>query len=390
MKRLMIGTIVLIVGFTFAVPAGTTLSKKANSASTSEESRIKLAFVVDQGFANGVLTQRDTVGMKHIIDTLKPLQEYYDVYAIFAPHVANKDNLEAILDLCAKNDMPFMFDVMSSSAMALGGCPQTAPVDEAHCVEISLEDLAKYKKRYGRYLAGMRFMEVFGQDVTVIGMPKYHSEWLHDGYSKMPDPNVNVFEPSVVRPFFEFAQKHKMFVQWSEFHWCKKMVWDYRYYERNKQFLCLLEEFPGLVTVTYANNEPPRQSIPRLNEWHNDVEPLLTSGAKDYGLSNQAWLYNDAPMECPIEELIAWTRRALELGCRYIEYEPVFYFFEVPFGKIRTQDDYTKDPKWKNRGAPRAEFEKLAQELSKMAKEHEKAAANQKLRPIHVEKGERI
>ncbi|HEY5139448.1 MAG TPA: hypothetical protein VIJ25_09070, partial [Methylococcales bacterium] len=280
----------------------------------------------------------------------------------------DKQSLEMMLDICVKNDMPFMFDAASSDGMALAGAPQSAAADPAHGCEISLQDLDKYKKRYGKYLAGIRLMEIFGQDYTVREITTRHPEWVHGGYRKKPDANVPFFDPAIVSGYLKFARDNSMFVQWSEFHWFHGNDWDPYQKERERKFLKLLKEFPNLITVTYANNEPAFVSIPRLKNWHEDVEPLVKAGAKDFGLSNQAWLYPLDVMNCPIEDIIAWTERTFDLGCRYIQYEPGFYYFNIPPGTLLPpQEDYTKDPNWGNRGASRETFKKLFEYLIKRA-----------------------
>ena len=398
MKKTAIGIAILIICLAFIVfTKMTTQSEeknkmrlKAKSDLASGESQIKLTFVIDQSFGNGIVVRGDAEGMQRIIDSLKPLQEYYDVYALFGPQVADKNNLETMLDLCAGNDLPFMFDVISSDGMALAACPQTAAVDEVHGVEISLKKLAEYKKRYGRHLAGIRFMEVFGQDFVARVMTK-NPEWIHEGYNGMPDPNVRFFDTDIVRPFFQFASNNDMFVQWSDHHWSRFKDWDLPQKEIEKALAELIAEFPGLVTVTYANNEGNKESIKRFSNWQEAVEPFVKTGAQNFGLSNQAWLHfvpnEKLETECPIEDIIAWQRLALKLGCRYIQYEPSWYFFELPRGTLMKETyDYTKDKKWENRGTPRTEFKELIKELLKMATDG-KTETNQELRPIHVENG---
>ena len=42
----------------------------------------------------------------------------------------------------------------------------------------------------------------------------------------------------------------------------------------------LLGEFPGVVIVTYANNEPEEKSLPRLGNWERAVEGFVADGAR--------------------------------------------------------------------------------------------------------------
>ncbi|HEY5137914.1 MAG TPA: hypothetical protein VIJ25_01145, partial [Methylococcales bacterium] len=331
-------------------------SGKLKNNDSAKAEKIKLVFVIDQGFGNGVVVKRDTVGMERIVEALKPLQKYYDVYALFGPHVKDKQGLEMMLDICVKNDMPFMFDAVSSDGMTLAAAPQSAPADEMHGLEISLLDMANYKKRYEKYFAGIRFMEIFGQDFSVDMVLHQNKPWKGETWGKMPPEGDTFFRPDLMRNYLWFARAHKMFVQWSEFNWPYHTQWAEILKDRRVKLEPLLNEFPGLITVTYGTNEPSEGSKVRVNDWYKDVEPMVAFGAKDYGLSDQAWLYGDV-MACPIEDMIAWSENAFGHGCRYIQYEPGFYFFNIPLGTLLPpQEDYTKDQKWENRGTPRDSF----------------------------------
>jgi hypothetical protein len=123
----------------------------------------------------------------------------------------------------------------------------------------------------------------------------------------------------------------------------------------------LLAAYPGLVTVTYANNEPNEDSAARLRTWHDAVQPFVAAGANGFGLSDQSWLRKD-DTKCPIGDIVAWAKRALELNCKLIQFEPVWYFFDLPRGMFGL-GDYTKDPRWKNAGAPRGTFKDLRRAL---------------------------
>lgn len=171
-------------------------------------------------------------GMERIVESRKTLQKDYD-YPLFGPHVKDKQSLNMMLDLCVKHDVPFMFDVISSGGMTLASTPQSASADPSHGCEISLEDLDEYKKRYGTYLAGLRFMEVFGQDYTVREINTRYPEWVHEGYREKPDADVPFFDPAILRGYLEFAQNNAMFVQWSEWHWFHDNDWDSHQKERS-------------------------------------------------------------------------------------------------------------------------------------------------------------
>lgn len=335
----------------------------ANVPGANQNQRVKLVFVIDQGWGNGPINKRDVVGMQNTLDALKPLQKKYDVFPLFATHVANRENFNAILDLCVENGFAFFFDVMSSDGMTIAGAPQTKPFDETHGQEIGLEELTRYKERYGDWLAGIRFMEIFGQDFMVMNFDKY-PEWQHEGYSKMPDTSIRFFDVAIVREYLAFAQKTGMTVQWSEFHWVRDPMDDPYHATRLIEFQGLLDEFPNLVTVTYANNQPGYASLKRLGDWTQDIKSIVAMGAKDFGLSDQSWIYNLDPMNCPPELIINWADSALNFDCEYIQFEPGFFFFNYPMGSLLDDgSDYTRDPVWTERGHGRIPFTALSEFL---------------------------
>jgi hypothetical protein len=150
-------------------------------------------------------------------------------------------------------------------------------------------------------------------------------------------------------------------VQFSDWHWLRFAPWDKAQKPNEEALHNLLQEFPDLVTVTYANNEPSEDSVPRIKTWHEAVQPLVNKGAAGFGLSNQSWLRKD-DTKCPPEDILAWTRRALELDCKFIQFEPAWYFFNLPRGTFG-RSDYTSSPKWKNRGQATKAFKLLRQTL---------------------------
>lgn len=329
----------------------------------SPNDRVKLIFSIDQGFGNGIVVNRDAAAMKRIIESLNTLRPKYDVYALFNPQVKDKAGLDAMLDLLVAADLPFVFDVYTSDAITLGTSTAfNQPADGPHGVAISIEALQKYKKRYGRHLAGLRFMEVLSMDFTVRATKTTNPEWNTAGWK---NPTDDFFQIEIARRFLTFARDNRMFVQWSDWHWMRFASWDKPLEAQQQAIAKLLLEFPGLVTMTYANNEPAKGSIPRLNNWQEAVEPFLKSGAAGIGLSNQAWLY-EPEMSCPIDDMIAWTRRTLEIKSRLIQFEPVWYLFDIPRGSFG-REDYTTQPAWNKAGSPREQFRKLSEFLLKAA-----------------------
>ncbi len=327
------------------------------------EAPVALVFSIDQGFGNGVVVNRDLAAVRRIAEALRTLRPRYDVFALLEPQVADKARLDAVLDVLVAADVPFFFDAISSDAMTLGtSTPQNAPADGPHGVAISIAELERYKRRYGHHLAGLRFTEVFSQDFTIRAVRTTNPEWKTADWKLPPD---EFFQAAPARAFLKFARTHRMLVQWSDWHWHAFASWDAPQKDREATLRGLLGEFPGLVTVTYANNEPQEASVARLKTWPEAVEPFVAAGAQGIGVSNQSWLRKDET-RCPIEDILAWTRSALERKSRLIQFEPAWYFFELPRGSFRLED-YTKDPRWRKAGTPTPAFEALARELQRPA-----------------------
>lgn len=327
--------------------------------SPTDAARITLVFDIDQGFGNGIIVHDDQVGLVRILDALAPLKPRYDVCVLVNPMVADRKKFDRVLDTLAARRTPFMFDVYTSSGQTLGSCStQNAPHDPRHGVTISLSDLAHYKSRYGKWLAGLRFMEVFSQDFTVRAVRTTNPEWAMPCWKL---PNDSFFQPSIAEGFLRFAKKHRMFVQWSDWHWFEFAAWDAPQKRHEEKLSAILRKFPGIVTVTYANNEPSENSAQRLDYWEKSVAKFVKDGAAGYGLSDQSWLRENEET-CPVEDIIAWAKSAIGKGCRYIQFEPAWYFFKLPRGTFCVEN-YTKHPAWVDRGRPRENFIKLSAAL---------------------------
>jgi hypothetical protein len=337
-------------------PAG---GAEHHRGSDQPEGRTRLVFSMDQGFGNGLVVNRDLQAAQRMSRAVKSLRPDYDVYFVLNPQLADKAALEAVLDMLASEDVPFVLDVYTSDSQTLGtSTAHNAPADGLHGISISLDQLAALKRKYGRHLAGLRFMEVFSMDFINRAVKTTNPEWNTAGW-KVPEDSF--FQADLARPFLQFAKEHRMFVQWSDWHWSRFAPWDAPLKAHEAAMRGLLGEFAETVFVTYANNEPEEKSIPRLGNWHEAVEPFLAAGAAGIGLSDQAWM-RDPEMSCPIEDLIAWARQARRLGCTYLQFEPAWYFFKLPrgtFGRV----DYRKDPKWQDSGAALETFVQLKRAL---------------------------
>ncbi len=305
---------------------------------------VKLVFSIDQGFGNGVVVNDDQVAVKRIAEALRPFSAKYKVYVLLNPQVKDLEKLDRVLDTLVEAGMPFVLDVCSSDSMTLGSVTeQCRPHDPRHGVSISLHDLRAYKKRYGKWLAGIRFMEILAHDFTVRAVQTTNPEWGQPGW-KMPRDSF--FQPGIVEGFLKFARDNGMFVQWSDWHWIGFADWDEPQRPKEEKLLALLRRFPGLVTVTYANNEPNGDSAKRLPDWERCITRF--AGAAELGLSDQSWLGND--VTCPVADITSWAESALDKGFRYVQFEPAWYFFRLPRGTFGVHD-YTNDPAYADRGS---------------------------------------
>jgi hypothetical protein len=307
-----------------------------SGAVLAAESKTRLVFSVDQGFGNGVVANGDVAGLTRMVQALEPLREGYEVSVLLNPMIKDKQRLTRALDTLVKQRMPFVLDVISSDSFTLGANgPANESFDSSHGLSISVEQLAKLKATYGASLVGLRFMEIFGQDYGIRAMKTTNPELKRPG-DKLPADTF--FRPDLAEGFIRFAKEHAMFVQWADFGWMPFSPWDTEMPRYTEQVKALLHQHPGIVTVTYNNNEPNEASIPRLSNWHTAVEHFPKDGAAGYGLSNQSWLHNFTYMDTKPEEIIAWAQSALDKDCRFIQFEPAWYFFNLPAGTFELGD----------------------------------------------------
>ncbi len=300
------------------------------------ELKTRLVFSIDQGFGNGIASNGNVEALNRMVAALEPLRAQYEVSVLLNPMIRDKQHLKLMLDALVAQKMPFVLDVYSSDSFTLGANgPANAPFDSSHGQSISVEQLAAFKESYGASLVGLRFMEIFGQDYGIRAMKTTNPELKRPGDILPAD---TFFRPDLAEGFIRFAKEHEMFVQWADFGWMPFSPWDKEMPNYTDQVKALLRKYPGVVTVTYNNNEPNEASIPRLSTWHTAVESFPKDGASGYGLSNQSWLHNFTYMDTKPEEIIAWTQSALSKNCRLIQFEPAWYFFNLPTGTFALGD----------------------------------------------------
>jgi hypothetical protein len=303
---------------------------------SAAELKTRLVFSIDQGFGNGIVSNGNVEALNQMVTALEPLRAKYEVSVLLNPMIRDKERLKAVLEALVRLKMPFALDVISSDSFTLGANgPANAPFDSSHGLSISVEQLAEMKSSYGASLFGLRFMEIFGQDYGIRAMKTTNPELKRPG-DKLPADTF--FRPDLAEGFIRFAKEHDMFVQWADFGWMPFSPWDKEMPNYTEQVKALLRKYPGVVTVTYNNNEPNEASLPRLNTWHTAVESFPKDGASGYGLSNQSWLHNFTYMDTKPEEIIAWTQSALDKNCRLIQFEPAWYFFNLPAGTFEDGD----------------------------------------------------
>jgi hypothetical protein len=335
-----------------------TLSVEVHAA----EPKTRLVFSIDQGFGNGILANGNVEALNRMVTAMEPLRSKYEVSVLLNPMIQDKQRLKLMLDALVAQKMPFVFDVYSSDSFTLGANgPANAPFDSSHGLSISVEQLAQLKSTYGASLVGLRFMEVFGQDYGIRAMKTTNPELKRPG-DKLPADTF--FRPDLAEGFIRFAKEHTMFVQWADFGWMPFSPWDNEMPNYTEQVKALLRKYPGVVTVTYNNNEPNEGSIPRLSTWHTAVESFPKDGAAGFGLSNQSWLHNFTYMDTKSEEIIAWTQSALDKNCRLIQFEPAWYFFNLPAGTFELGDS-NKAPAGTQPGEAKESLKQLIAFLSK-------------------------
>ena len=328
-----------------------------------EKPKVKLIFSVDQILSNGYLVNNDLDALKNIIDAVKPLKKYYEVYLLLDPMIKDKSKLYNSLDFMKENDQDFVLEVMSSDAQALSGhVPYLIdPYDNAHGMLISPEELNSIKKKYGKYFAGIRFMETFGADFSTRCAKNLEltEQWVVDYRTKFPIPEDDYLQAKNIELYMKFAKDNKMFAEWTDFHWFAFSDWDKAQIKNEEILSDAIKKYPDTVIVCYSNNEPLVLSVPKVDTFDDALKTVVNKGGTlGIGLSNQSWLRSN-PMETSPEEMILWCESALKKGCALIQFEPWFYYFNLPIGKLDGfVTDYRKEPEYADgkAGMPRENF----------------------------------
>lgn len=329
----------------------------ALTAGVCANGKTKLIFSIDQGFGNGIVAHNDQVALKRVIEAVSPLKKRYDVYLLLDPMVRDKVRLKSVLDTIAASGTGFVLDAYTSDAHNLGGCTQQNQAhDVSHGIPASLDELRSYRKRYGKMFGGLRFMEVFAHDFTLVAARSTNPEW------KRPEwvfPEDGFYSHKLAAEFVSFAQENSMFVEWSDWHWAAFAPWDKNQPAREESMARILRKCPGTVVVTYANNEPNEESEMRRGTWQLPFKALVKDGAAGFGLSDQSWLDKDEnEYNCPVEAIVGWAKEALEAGACCLQFESAWWLFRLPPGTYEVTD-YTTGPAYADRGSPRDNFTRL-------------------------------
>ena len=350
-----------------SVLAATTTTVDASLAQGNKNTAFKkktIIFSIDQAFPNGIIALQDMTSLQRMIATIKLFQKNYEVYALVNPTNSDQSKVRKVLDTLVANGIPFMFDEYSSDN-SLQDLPAKSPYDPSHGIALSTSQLQIYKTRYGSSFAGIRFMEVFAENSTILACKNLHVNWCDA--SKQWLPSDNFYQKSIADRYIKFASGNNMFVVWSDFYWsyynqdnfAKTVV---KQSQNEQELKDLLVKYPNTVAVMFANNWPTDGARHNnvIGTWPQAMKPFVQSGAKVFGLSDQSWMCQDQA-SCPASELATWATSAFSSGATVLEFEPYYYSWYLPVGTITAwlppgPVDYTKDPAWSDRGAVNYKF----------------------------------
>lgn len=331
-----------------------------------------LVFSIDQVWINGIVNVQDMTSLARIIENLKSFQQRYEVYALLNPSNTDQQKVFAVLDKLTANGIPFILDQQSSDSNHKDTV--ISPFDPYHGVALSLEQLKAYKQKYGDKFAGIRFMEVFAANYTILACQKLGVNWCD--YDKTYLPQDNFYQKSIAETYIKFAKDNEMFVLWSDFYWSVYHPWDFdinvvKQSQNENELKELLAAYPNTVVVTLANNWPVdgARSGNYINTWPDTMKPFVQTGAFGFGLSDQSWMCSQSN-GCPASEIKDWALTAFAKGAKLVQFEPVSYFWNLPDGVMekwvaagQNPTGYMQDAAWSNRGYPNSNLTTIASAL---------------------------
>lgn len=355
----MISRICTATAFVFCVLTGLiAIDWPATAATSDSAKRPILVFSIDQGFPNGPVENDDLTSLQREIDYLKLFRQKYDTYALVAGDIGNKGYLQEALDLLVQNHVPFFLEAASSDAITVD--VGTAPYDRSHGLELSVEQLQLFKKRYGDYFHGIRLFELFGGDWT-IWASKFRGKNWGDRF-KQYWPRDDFYQTFLIEPYVKFAARNNMIVVFADWFWYfdhQFVPADFKQQQHEIELQSLIQRYPNVVIVVYDNNEPGGHSD-GVN-WVPAFRQYLTYRAKGFGLSDQAWLCDDE-IQCPVDKLASWATAAFRDGAMLVQTEPYWYWWDFPRGDLG-QNNYNQYKSAAERGRATKNLVKFASAL---------------------------
>jgi len=329
------------------------------------EQKPMIAFSIDQALPNGPVRNRDNAGLTNVVNSLKLFRNKFDVYVVIAGNYKNQEDLNNVLELLASNDNDFIIDVYSSDVFMV---PYgNASFDASHGIALSIDSLQALRDRFGSHFAGVRVMEVFGENSVVVASKNGHppsQQWADRTKGRVPDDDF--YQRSILESFFAFAQRNKMFLMFADHYYSGEgnpvIAPEQLHQAQNEQDVKeLSDKYPGVAIVTYDNNA---SFAPRFEtHWEDLIKPLMSKNALGHGLSDQAWICKGAMAElhCPVPILVKWAVDAYSRGARIVQFEPNYYFWAFPRMDLTKNNYASLNPAI--RGCPKYPLKALATAL---------------------------
>jgi len=220
-----------------------------------------------------------------------------------------------------------------------------------------------YVNRYGKRFAGLRIFEILA-----LHWSEWDSKKCHDN-----KPVVTPYDKNVIEEFLQFANKHSMFVFWTDNKWHNPYERYHNHPECNtwlpiqavrSDAIMLAAKYPNVMYLGFANNEGIRIHADgyyprnyRLGNWHTRLQGI--ANLKGTALSNQTWitdyhrlLFNET---LPPEEFAIWICDAFNRhNVSLVQLEPFWYMFkwdsQVLLDRQTAKD--LADTNWSDAGKP--------------------------------------